>query len=63
MLDNRGAMLRVSEREPRAPFEVRDQGRAKLGIAGHMSVIRGVAHQRHEAESLLRGDAEPEMLV
>jgi hypothetical protein len=58
VLDDLGAGLRVVLREPRSPLNVGNERRTKLRIVGETGVVGGEAHQRREAESLLRRDRQ-----
>ena len=48
-----GAWLRVLDRDPGAPLEVGDEGRAPFGISRKLRVVRGLAEQMDPAGTLL----------
>ena len=58
MLEDLGARLRIGERKARAPFDVGDEGGAKLRVVRKPCIVGGETQQRREAEALIRGDPE-----
>ena len=54
--------LRVGQREPRAPFDVRHQRRAELWIGGQSGLVGGGRDELDPARALLFGDGQTEVL-
>src|SRR5262249_54070958 len=58
-----GAQLRVDDREPCAPLEVRDERRAELRLVRDAAFVRAAKEELHPALALLLREVAPDVVA